>query len=331
MQATCVKFCEFGAPTRVLQVGNQYLSPPAADEVLVRMLARPINPSDLIPIRGSYAHRISLPNIPGYEGVGIIEEVGEAVSKQLVGMRVLPLRGEGTWQEFVQTKKEYVVPIPDAIPNYIACQLYINPITAWVICTEVLRLKEGDVLLVNAAGSSIGRIMAQLSRLIGIEMIAVLRNDHHKKELQRLGAAHVIHSTNTTKSIYHNVMEITNGNGVAAAIDAVGGFSGTELALCVQPDGDFLTLGLLSGVPVDWKLISTQVKVNARLFHLRHWNKQVSTHDWQKAFKQIIQFIVEGKVTLMKHAATYPLFEVKEAVQCAETAQPNMGKVILIN
>ena len=51
---------------------------------------------------GSYAHRISLPTIPGYEGVGIVEDVGTYVSQDLIGKRVLPLRGEGTWQEIVK-------------------------------------------------------------------------------------------------------------------------------------------------------------------------------------------------------------------------------------
>jgi NADPH:quinone reductase-like Zn-dependent oxidoreductase len=124
------------------------------------MLARPINPSDLIPIRVAYSHRISLPNIPGYEGVGIVEEVGPLVSRNLIGRRVLPLRGEGTWQELVKTSAEFAVPIPDSIDDFTASQMYINPITAWVTCMEVLKLSPNDVLLVNACGSSIGHIFA---------------------------------------------------------------------------------------------------------------------------------------------------------------------------
>ena len=56
------------------------------------MLVRPINPSDLIPITGAYAHRIPLPNIPGYEGVGIVEDVGAFVSRELIGKRVTDTR-----------------------------------------------------------------------------------------------------------------------------------------------------------------------------------------------------------------------------------------------
>src|SRR5699024_2634809 len=114
MNAKCIMFCEFGCPKNVLKIKNKTIEPPHEDEVIVRMLARPINPSDLIPIRESYSHRISLPNIPGYEGVGIVEDVGIAVAQSLIGKRVRPLGGEGTWQEFVKTSAKYVVPIPDA-------------------------------------------------------------------------------------------------------------------------------------------------------------------------------------------------------------------------
>ncbi|SFJ19326.1 Zinc-binding dehydrogenase [Brevibacillus centrosporus] len=176
------------------------------------------NPSDLIPIRGSYAHRISLPNIPGYEGVGIVEDAGRLAPPNLIGKRVLPLRGEGTWQEFVKTSAKFAVAIPDTIDDFTASQMYINPITALVICTEVLKLRSDDVLLVNAYGSSIGRIFAQLSKAFCFRLIAVTRNSQYNEELLHLGASYVI---DTSKApLYETVMELTNGNGADAAIDS---------------------------------------------------------------------------------------------------------------
>jgi len=103
LEATCIKFYEFGSPASVLKVERDKIQPPTNGEVLVRMKVRPINPSDLIPIRGAYSHRITLPTVPGYEGVGIVEDVGASVPHELIGKRVLPLRGEGTWQGFVKT------------------------------------------------------------------------------------------------------------------------------------------------------------------------------------------------------------------------------------
>ncbi|MBY7141808.1 zinc-dependent alcohol dehydrogenase family protein [Virgibacillus sp. NKC19-3] len=326
MDATCIKFYEFGSPQDVLQVEYKGVQPPRENEVLVRMLARPINPSDLIPIRGSYAHRISLPHIPGYEGVGIVEDVGSFVSPNLVGKRVLPLRGEGTWQAFVRTSAPFAIPVPDSMDDFTASQVYINPITAWVICTEVLGLKPDDVLLVNACGSSIGHIFAQLSNVLGFKLIAITRNDTYTQDLLKHGASHVINTSE--HALQEAVRELTNGCGADAAVDSIGGSSGTNLAFCVQPKGTFLTIGLLSGVQVDWASITNKANVNVTIFHLRHWNKSVSTKTWQATFHHVIGLIKAKKLRLKAPDSPYDLVNVKEAVRDMEYAK-SKGKIFL--
>lgn len=327
MEAKCVKFYEFGSPKDVLKIAYTKLEPPKDDEILVRMLARPINPSDLIPIRGSYAHRISLPNIPGYEGVGIVEDAGRLAPPNLIGKRVLPLRGEGTWQEFVKTSAKFAVAIPDTIDDFTASQMYINPITALVICTEVLKLRSDDVLLVNACGSSIGRIFAQLSKTFGFRLIAVTRSSQYNEELLHLGASYVIDTSKAPLS--ETVMELTNGNGADAAIDSVGGSSGTQLAFCVQPKGNFLTIGLLSGIQVNWTEIVNKARVNANMFHLRNWNAQVSTDKWQEMFSHLITLINDKRLSLMKVDSLYDLTDVANAIHAVEYAKITKGKVFL--
>ncbi|MGC5324683.1 zinc-dependent alcohol dehydrogenase family protein [Brevibacillus sp. SYSU BS000544] len=326
MDAKCIRFYEFGSPKEVLKIEYKSIEPPKDNEVLVRMLARPINPSDLIPIRGAYSHRISLPNIPGYEGVGIVEYVGPLASRDLIGKRVLPLRGEGTWQEFVKTSADFTVLIPDSIDDFTASQMYINPITAWVTCTEVLKLNPNDVLLVNACGSSIGHIFAQLSKVLGFRLIAVTRNNKYTKDLLCLGASYVI---DTSKNpLYETVMELTNGIGVDAAIDSVGGSSGNDLAFCIHPNGNFLTIGLLSGIQVNWTEIINKAKVNANMFHLRNWNAQVSTDKWQETFSKLITLINDKRLRLMKVDSIYDLLDVNEAIDVVESFK-NKGKVFL--
>jgi len=303
------------------------MAKPGRGEVLVRMTVRPINPSDLIPIKGAYSHRIALPGIPGYEGVGIVEEVGTFVSRELIGKRVLPLRGEGTWQEYVIASAEWIVPIPDCIDDYIAAQLYINPVTAWLSCTDVLMLKPDDVLLVNACGSSIGRIFAQLSKLIGFRLIAVTRNDIYTRDLLQLGASYVINTTDMP--LLKTVMELTNGQGATAAIDSVGGIWGTDLAFCVRPNGMILTIGLLSGTPVNWAEITHRAKLIVKMFHLRLWNEQVSAQTWQQTFNDLMSMLGDKKLKLMMPAAQFDLLRVHEAVRLAETIGSNKGKIFL--
>lgn len=327
MNGKSIKFYEFGSPKDVLKVEYKAIELPKNNEVLVRMLARPINPSDLIPIRGSYAHRISLPNIPGYEGVGIIEEVGPFVSKNLIGQRVLPLRGEGTWQEFVKTSVEYAVCIPDTIDDFTAAQMYINPITAWVVCSEVLKLRPNDVLLVNACGSAIGHIFAQLSKILGFQLIAVTRNSNYTEDLLHLGATYVIDSSKFP--LHETVKELTNGKGADAAIDSIGGSSGNDLAFCVRPNGNFLTIGLLSGVQVNWGDIVNKAKLNANMFHLRHWNKKVTTDRWQETFNNVIRLVADKKLRLKMVDSQYDLSNVKKAVEVVESSNSAKGKVFL--
>ena len=327
MDAKCIKFYEFGSPKDVLKVEYKSIEPPKDNEVLVRMLARPINPSDLIPIRGSYSHRISLPNIPGYEGVGIVEDVGSLVSHHLIGKRVLPLRGEGTWQEFVKTSAEFAVPIPDSIDDFTASQMYINPITALVVCTEVLKLRPNDVLLVNACGSSIGHIFAQLSKILGFRLIAVTRNNKYTEDLLHLGASYVIDTSKA--SLYETVMELTNGMGADAAIDSVGGSSGNDLAFSVHPNGNFITIGLLSGIQVNWADIVNKAKVNANIFHLRNWNKNVSADKWQETFNHLIRLIDDKRFRLMMVDSRYDLLDVKKAINVVESSKITKGKVFL--
>ncbi|XID94619.1 zinc-dependent alcohol dehydrogenase family protein [Paenibacillaceae bacterium WGS1546] len=324
--AKCIRFHEFGNPEEVLKAEYKRIQPLQKNEILVRMLARPINPSDIIPIRGNYSHRISLPGIPGYEGIGIVEDVGAEGDRSLIGKRVLPLRGEGTWQEFVKTSAQFAVAVPDSIDDYAASQLYINPVTAWVICTEELGLRPSDTLLVNACNSAIGRIFAQLSRVIGFRLIAVTRNQEPTNELLRLGASNII---NTSENLlYETVMDLTQGFGAVAAVDSVGGPAGHELALCVRPNGSFVSLGLLSGIQLNWTKIH-QAKVNAKIFHLRHWNRRVSTGTWQETFNRLMALITAGQLKLKEPAYCYDLSEVKEAVIVAESSGSGRGKVIL--
>ncbi|WP_232317058.1 zinc-dependent alcohol dehydrogenase family protein [Paenibacillus sp. D9] len=147
------------------------------------MIARPINPSDLIPIRGAYRHRIPLPCIPGYEGVGSVIAIGSSVQKSMLGKHVLPLRGEGTWQQYVKASSSLSIEIPPFIPDDEASRSYINPLTAWILCKELLGRSPDSFLLVNAFSSAIGPMFAQLSAVFGYRLIAVVRSSDSWKRL----------------------------------------------------------------------------------------------------------------------------------------------------
>ncbi|MBB6735950.1 zinc-dependent alcohol dehydrogenase family protein [Cohnella zeiphila] len=329
MIAKCVRYDSFGDPCVVLQVTDKKVDRPSDGELLVRVTARPVNPSDLIPVRGAYAHRISLPGVPGYEGVGIVEDVGEAVSPAWLGKRVLPLRGEGTWQQYARIPARLAVPVPDGVDDWAAAQLYVNPLTAWLTCTETLGpMRTDDVLVLNAAGSSLGTLYAQLAGILGFRLLALARGEEHREELLRLGAERV--EQDSDPSWPRAVAEMTNGRGAAAAVDCIGGPGALQLAACVRPGGALLSLGLLSGLPIDTARIVRDTGAVPKLFHLRHWNERATSEVWHAAFARLLSLAGSGRLALREPSAFFGLADVRNAVLAAEEASRRRGKVMLI-
>jgi NADPH:quinone reductase-like Zn-dependent oxidoreductase len=312
MENTRLIFKKFGKPDEVIEQEKTPRQNLANDESLVEMILAPINPSDLIPISGAYAHRIGLPSLLGYEGVG---KVVESSNKKLIGQLVLPLKGEGTWQKFVRVKTDHLIVVPENISIGQAAQSFINPVTAFLLITRELRLNKGDFLLINAANSSIGRIFIQLSKVYEFKIIAVVRNESYKKGLLALGADFVVH----TDDLSVEVNLITHGYGVKGAIDSIGGVDGTKLARKVKHGGKFITIGLLSGKQVDWQEIMTQ-GIDAKMYHLRHWSEKVETKEWQEVFTEIFSLIGEGHLELLPVESVYPFEEYQKAIKAAMNA-----------
>lgn len=284
------------------------------------MLYAPINPSDLIPVTGAYRHLITLPSLLGYEGVGRVVEIADSRDANLLGKRVLPLRGEGTWQRFVTCTREQLILVPDGLADVTAAQAYINPLTALVLCKEVFNLKPGDSLLINVGFSSIGKIFSQLSQVMDFHLISVVRKTEQKAHLEKNGVTVIVSSDG--EGVYDRVMALTNGQGVFAAVDSVGGNAGTELACCVEEKGYFRTIGLLSGQQVDWPYICRQLPISAEVFHLRHILASSSQEDWQSYFNDLFNLMLSGQLILPKPSAIFPIEDYKKAL----TAQEEPGR-----
>src|SRR5688572_27007692 len=146
-----VRFHEFGNPSEVLRVEEVERPEPGAGQVLVKMRARPINPSDLLTVRGLYGSLPVPPATPGLEGVGEVASVGEGVTHLGAGQRVIRLGVGGTWQEYVLAGAAQLIPVPDGVSDQAAAQFVVNPLTAWIMTVEELAVQPGEWLLQTAA------------------------------------------------------------------------------------------------------------------------------------------------------------------------------------
>jgi NADPH2:quinone reductase len=322
-----VQFAQFGEPADVLQVEERPKPIPGIGEVLVRMRARPIHPSDLLTVRGLYGSLPTLPAITGVEGAGAIEAVGLNAQGWQIGQRVIPLAVPGTWQEYLIVKAGQLIPIPDTISDAIAAQFVVNPFTAWIMITEELEVKPGQWLLQTAAGSTLGRIVLQLAKLRGFKTINVVRRREQAEEMKALGADEVVCTAD--EDLVERVMEITETVGVAAAIDAVGGQTGADAARVLSQHGVMLSYGLLSGrsIPIDGGQMIFQCST-VRGFWLSDWFCNVPAEGQRAVSTELLRLMARGEI-VPPIEAEYPLEDVVKAVQHAEH-QGRHGKVLLI-
>jgi NADPH:quinone reductase-like Zn-dependent oxidoreductase len=322
-----VRFYEFGDPAAVLRVEDVPRPEPGPGEVLVKMRARPINPSDLLTVRGLYGSLPRLPATPGLEGMGEVEAVGAGVEGVSPGQRVIPLGAQGAWQEYVVARAAQLIPVPDPVSDQTAAQFVVNPLTAWIMCVEELALEPGEWLLQTAAGSTLGRVVLQLARLRGFKTITGVRRREQAAELKALGADEVV--ATDEEEIPARVRELA-GEGVTKAIDAVGGETGAAALRALGRGGVMLVYGLLSGrpIPVDGgRMIFTSTTV--RGFWLGEWLRSATPERQQAVMSEMLRSMASNEI-VPPVEAEYPLHEVLAAVAHAERPGRS-GKVLLVS
>ncbi len=322
-----VKFHEFGNPADVLRVEEVEQPEPGANQVLVKLRARSINPSDLLTVRGLYGALPRLPATPGLEGMGEVAAVGEEVKNLRPGQRVIPLGVQGTWQDYILAPSAQLIPVPDSISDQTAAQFVVNPLTAWIMTIEELSLKPGEWLLQTAAGSTLGRVVLQIARLHGFKTINVVRRREQVEELKTLGADECICTAD--EDIVERVKEITGKTGLTKAIDAVGGQTGADVMRALGRNGVLLVYGLLSmePMPIDGgRMIFTTTTI--RGFWLTEWLRSAQPERQQAVTTEMLRAMATSEI-VPPVEAEYKLADVLAAVEHAERPGRS-GKVLLV-
>jgi NADPH:quinone reductase len=120
------------------------------------------------------------------------------------------------------------VPISRHVPNDQAATFFINPATAYIMTRLVLRVPPGAWLVQTAAGNTLGRMVIRLGRHFGFRTINVVRRRQQAEELLQVGGDAAIAAE--SESIEDRVQELTSGEGVSFALDAVGDTTGSAVA-----------------------------------------------------------------------------------------------------
>ncbi|ARM92050.1 Zn-dependent alcohol dehydrogenase GroES-like protein (plasmid) [Rhizobium sp. CIAT894] len=313
---------KFGPAEEVVGIERAELAPLRRDHVRVRLLARSINPSDIITISGAYAGRTTLPFIPGFEAFGVVEACGEEAHGLVPGTRVLPVRSAGGWQEFKDTDPNWCLRVPDALSDFEAATSYVNPMTAWLMLHHKIGLKPGMRIAINAAASSIGSILIGMANAAGVEPIAIVRSEESRARVSGRLEAVIVDKADSDLAA-----GLAGRHGLNAVLDCVGGARASVLADALRPGGHFLHYGLLSGESIPPSFWASHPDIAFSYCHLREWVHSEAMGEVQRAYAQVAAQIA-GKVIATEVREVFPLEKVGEALRAALPFRTG-GKVLL--
>lgn len=317
-------FDRTGTPQEVLYLKESEMPQAKAHEVLIRVTVRNINPSDIMFVRGMYGITPKLPSSAGFEACGVVEE-GDEAGKVPAGTRVM-FTAIGTWKEYVCVPAALVIPVPAQMPDEVACQAFVNPMTAYGMI-EDSGLEAGQWLMLTAGASAFGKFAIQMAKAKGIRVAATVRHEAQKALLLDLGAELVINTA--TEKLLKVVFEKTVV-GIDVVFDAVGGELGGKALSCLKQKGRMMVFGALSLENLSINsglLIFKNLRIDG--FWLSTWIEELPVEQRMKAFHRVFGFLMQDN-SKVDVAATYPLSEFKAALDAYEQAGRN-GKILLIS
>lgn len=299
---------------------------PAEGQVLLQVLAAPINPSDVLTLTGEYGTLPPLPAIGGNEGVGKVVAQGPGVSSPPLGQTVLLPRGAGTWSTHVLAEARRLIPLPnEADPQQLA-MMVVNPPTASLMLGEFVDLKPGEWVLQNAANSGVGGYLVQLARLRGLKTANVVRRESAVAAVKEAGGDVVLVDG---PGLAQRVAEATGQAPIRLGIDAIGGQATNRLASCLAEGGTLVNYGLMSGedcVVSPRELIFRDISL--RGFWLALWFRRATPQQQVAMFGEIGGLIASGQLRA-RIQATYDLPQIKQAVAAAAAGERD-GKILIV-
>ncbi|KAL2508534.1 putative trans-2-enoyl-CoA reductase [Forsythia ovata] len=311
--STAVVYDEHGPPDAVCKVKEL---PPVRikdDDVCVRLLAAPINPSDINRIQGVYPVRPPLPAVGGYEGVGEVHSIGSAVKGLSPGDWVIPSPpSSGTWQTYVVKDQNVWHKIEKSTPMEYAASITVNPLTALRMLEDFVDLKPGDAVVQNGATSIVGQCLVQLARVRGIRSINIIRDragsDEAKEKLINLGADQVFTESQlevkNVKSLLADVPE------PALGFNCVGGNAASLVLKFLKQGGTMVTYGGMSKKPITVSTSSFIFKdLSLRGFWLQKWMSSDKAKECRVMIDYLLSLARESKLTYEMELVAFNEFQ----------------------
>ena len=245
--ATAMIMHEAGGP-QVLRPETVTVGEPGPGQVRLRQTAIGVNFHDIY-VRSGLYQTLALPGIPGLEAAGVVDAVGEGVTAFAAGDRVAYTSGNyGAYADQRLIDAGRLVRLPDDIDDVLVAGMMVRGLTARILLTDVFPVREGSVILVQAAAGGVGQLLCQWARHLGATVIGTVGSQDKAERARRHGCHHVI--LYREQNVVDTVKHLTGGRGVDVAYDSVGQDTFYDSLACLAPRGHLVNFGQSSG-PVE--------------------------------------------------------------------------------
>jgi NADPH:quinone reductase len=337
----------YGGPD-VLRVVDEEAPRPGEGEVRVRVLAAGVSFTDALIRAGTYLGGPKPPFTPGYELVGVVEELGPGCTRLREGDRVGALTVWGADAERVCVPEAYAVEVPEDLdPAEVVC-LVFPYMTAYQMLHRTARVRSGETVLVHGAAGRVGTAALELGAVAGLRMFGTC-SARDREAVERLGAVAIDYRG---EDFLARVRELTGGLGVDVVLDGIGGevslrsFRALRLGDQIKgdPGGRLIMIGNYNTIVdgrkswrgwLEWWPVTALVWVwgtlspRRRVMGYRVQKLRIPHQDWfAEDFGTLLKLLREGRIHPVV-AERLPFTEVRRAHELLERTAAT-GKLVLV-
>ena len=298
---------------------------PAAGEIRIRHTAVGLNYIDVYFRTGLYA--APLPLTPGFEAAGVVDTVGEGVTRFKRGDRVAYSSGPvGAYAEVRNLAADRAVAIPDGVSDAEAAAMMLQGMTAEYLLRRTYKVKRGDTILIHAAAGGVGLIACQWAKHLGATVIGTVGSDD-KAELARAhGCDYPI--VYTREDFQARVLEITHGAKLPVVYDSVGKDTFAKSLDCLAPLGLMVLFGQASGPVPPFDLGQLAAKGSLFITRPTLFSYTAGRADLEASAGALFE-VVKAGVVKIPVKQTYALREAAQAHRDLE-ARRTTGSTVLL-
>jgi putative PIG3 family NAD(P)H quinone oxidoreductase len=320
-----VEITEPGGP-KALSLCQRDVPQAAPHEVLIAVKAAGVNRPDVLQRMGAYPPPKDASDLPGLEVAGIVEAVGDDVTRFRVGDAVCALTAGGGYAQYVSVDVGSVLPVPAGLTMTQAAALPETFFTVWHNVFERGALQKGEVFLVHGGSSGIGTTAIQLAKAFGAIVITTVGSGEKADACRQLGADHVIEYRE--EDFVSVAKQVTDGRGVDVILDMVGGDYINRNYACAAMDGRIVQIAFLGGAKTEADFSKLMMK---RLTHtgstLRVRPLEVKALLARQLEEHVWPLIEEGRIAPVMDMI-FPLAEAWRAHERMEEGA-HIGKIVL--